>query len=162
MGAGPQMVVNEFVPQKKTGKPRMKVTYRERTSEPTRSRAEYVHVSQETQKVIDKMVEVTASDKERADLRAIAFQLRKYNEAVNANNYEEADRLREQMQPSLVRGQNVAANANKRKADWARAAEERRHRERMAEERRQTEILDRIRRSTVVPQQGYIISRPRR
>jgi len=118
--------------------PGMTVTYRDNySSRPTRSREEYVHFSQETQKVIDKMVEVTVSEREKADLRILAHSLRKYNEAVNADNYNEADYIRERMQPFLVRGGNVAAVSGKRKADLARADEERRHREAMRQRERQ-------------------------
>lgn len=122
-------------PQK--GWVRTRIEYADQASrKPPRDRELYVHYSQEAQKVVDKMVQVTASDKERSDLKALAFQLRAFNDAVNDYDYKKADDVWERMQPALYRCRMVAGVAEKRKADWARADAERRHRERMAQQER--------------------------
>jgi hypothetical protein len=156
----------QFAPAKKIvrvppqqGWTKTQITYKDGgpRSKPARDRELYVHYSQEAKQVVDKMVQVTANEKERSDLKALAFQLRAFNDAVNDYDYKKADDIWERMQPTLYRCRMVAGVAEKRKSDWARADAERRHQEKMAQEERHHREW--IRRSTIP--QPVIIGNPR-
>lgn len=142
-----------------TGWTKTQITYKDGgpRAKPARSHEEYVQFSHHTQKAIDAMTEVVANERERQDLRALNFMLKEFNEAANAGNYSRADDIRERMKPAVYRGHGVAGVAEKRKADWARAEQERRHREEMRQ--RERHHREWIRRSTIP--QPVIIGNPR-
>lgn len=98
---------------------------------------EYKSFSREVEQIILKMKEVAAGAREQSDLRTLEFLLREYNQAVAARNWRKADIIRKRMRVSLIRGGAVASDADRRKADSARADTERRHREVMRQRERQ-------------------------
>lgn len=95
--------------------------------------AEYERFGREVEQIVLKMNEVAIGGQERSDLRALAFLLRDYHDAVAKADWEKARSIARHMKVYLVRGSKVAADAGRRKAARARADAERRHREEMAQ-----------------------------
>lgn len=102
----------------------------------------YYAYSDKVEKIILQMNEVAVGPTERADLRALAFLLNEYDQAVAACNWDEAISIAYRMQAYMARGAVVADDAARRKEAWARAEAERRHREELAQrERHHRELL---------------------
>lgn len=112
-----------------------KVTYRESSTQADPD--DYKDFGREVKQTISKMKEVAVGNKEKSDMRALEFLLRDYNEAVKAKDWKRADYAKERMNVSLVRGGEVASDAGRRKAEWARADAERRHQEELQQQERQ-------------------------
>lgn len=111
-----------------------KVSYR--GSEATGDPSEYREFGQHVSGIIGKMKEV-ATGREKDDLKVLEFRLREYNQAVSKRDWDKADSIRSSLGVQLERGGAVAADANRRKADQARAEADRRHREEMRQRERQ-------------------------
>lgn len=107
-----------------------------RTYDEPQKVARYEQYGREVAQIVQKMNGVTVGRTEKDDLRALAYLLRGYNGAVAARNWRQADSIAERMHVYLSRGSAVAADAERRKAAWARAEAEQRHRQEMEQRER--------------------------
>ena len=103
----------------------------------------YMDFGDQVTKTVKEMRTV-GTEREQSDARALEFVLREYNQALAVGNWAKADIARRKMGVYLVRGNAVAMDAGRRKAELqqrnfqqAEAAKERRHRETMRQQERQ-------------------------
>jgi hypothetical protein len=109
-------------------------------------RAKYQEFQREVEKVVSTAREVSKNDLERGDIRTLQFLLQDLKKHVNSEDWKQASETKNRMQIAFQRSQKVAADAPRRKLQWEREAQERRHRELVRQQERQhRELLNAMR-----------------
>lgn len=100
-------------------------------------RREFAVFQRSVVEIIEIGSQATPTNLERSDMRALTYHLAKLSQATAANDWKEAERIRDGMKISLQRSHAVAIDTKRRLIVRKRAEDERRHREEMQQRERQ-------------------------